>query len=94
MLHLLFSGGFFNGWFWHPDRTGNGYNSWSGILGSFLFSLPGWVFGLIMWLRHKNCHVKGCKSFHTQSDPDHGWPACIRHHSQKHKLGKDPNATL
>jgi hypothetical protein len=82
-------GGIFNGYFWHP-LAGNGYQFWSGIAGSFLTSLPGWLTAALLFTRHQNCHVKGCLR-HGHPDPLHGWPACKKHHSQADSLGSAPN---
>lgn len=66
MLHVLAF------WFWHPmdegtgstcsatNHTGCGYAGWSGWLGSFLTSLPGWFIALAMFLRVHNCHEPRC----------------------------------
>ena len=43
----------------------------------------------VMFLRHHNCHVKGCWRL-GHIDAEHGHPACRRHHSQAHKLGAAP----
>jgi hypothetical protein len=57
-------------WFWHPLGycTGTphqvmlckGYNAWSGIQGSFLTNLPGWLAALALLWFHHNCHEPGC----------------------------------
>lgn len=50
---------FFHGFFFHP-LFGKGYQFWSGIAGSFLTSIPGWLVALWVYLRSQNCHEKGC----------------------------------
>jgi hypothetical protein len=68
-------------YFWHPDRPGNGYNTWSGIAGSFLTSVPGWVAVVLLYVWHHNCHVKGCWRLSWHPSDDHGGhPVCKRHH--------------
>lgn len=82
-------GGVFSGYFFHP-LYGDGYQFWSGIAGSFLTSLPGWLVAGAMFLRHKNCHVKGCyRPGHI--DPAVHAPACKKHHSLGHLHGSAPN---
>lgn len=74
-------------WHWLLHYTGgdNGSGPWylelSGFVGDLVFVGAGW--GIV---RKHNCHVKGCWRL-GHPDPDHGWPACRRHHSQAHKLG-------
>lgn len=60
---------------------GRGYQFWSGIgSGSPILA------GLVIGVRHRNCHVKGCwRLGHT--DPEHGHPACRVHHSKRAQLG-------
>jgi hypothetical protein len=83
-------GGFFSGFFWHPLH-GNGYQFWSGIAGSFLTSLPGWLVAIGLMARKHNCHVKRCPSVITHHDPAVHAPACKRHHSHRHLRGSVPN---
>jgi hypothetical protein len=66
----------------HP-LAGNGYQFWSGI-GSDAgeAALLG---GVVVLLRHRNCHVKGCWRL-GHLDPEHGHPACRRHHSKADRL--------
>lgn len=80
----------FHGYFFHPLH-GTGYQFWSGIAGSFLTSIPGWLVAFFLFIRARNCHVKGCKSFHTAVDPEHGWHACVRHHTKRDAIGVDPH---
>lgn len=62
------------------------YDFWSGF-GPVLFGQLPILGALIVHFRHQNCHVKGCwRLGHT--DPKHGFPACKKHHSLSHKLGK------
>ena len=61
---------------------GDGYQFWSGIgSGSPLLA------GVYLGIRSHNCHVKGCRSFRTAVDPEHGWRACKDHHSRGHLHG-------
>ena len=63
---------------------GNGYQFWSGI-GSDFGELT-IITGGVLLFRHRNCHVKGCwRLGHT--DPEHGHPACRRHHSRGDMVG-------
>jgi hypothetical protein len=72
----------------HP-LNGNGYQFWSGIGSDF--GEASILTAIIVGLRHRNCHVKGCWHLgHT--DPAHGWPACKTHHSMKDLHGIDPHA--
>jgi len=83
------------GWFWHPLGTATcresythaeairgckGYNFWSGIAGSFIVSLPGWVVAAILFFRRHECHVQRCHHPAWHPHPDHGHPVCKRHH--------------
>ena len=78
-------------WFFHP-LSGDGYQFWSGIAGSFLTSIPGWFIAITLMLRQHNCHVKGCwRRGHI--DPAVHHPACKNHHSHGHLLGEAPSAT-
>jgi hypothetical protein len=87
---------FLGGWFWHPLQAGNGYNFWSGIAGSFATNWinPGILIGGYIFLRHHNCHVKGCKSVLTSQDPAVHAPACKHHHSHGHLQGSVPPHAL
>ena len=88
-------------WLFHPmdtgkgstcsstDHSGCGYAGWSGWMGSVFWSIPQWILLLFLWARHHNCHVKGCLR-RGHPDPEHGHPACKRHHSKAHLLGKEP----
>lgn len=85
-------------WFWHPLGycTGTphqvelckGYNSWSGILGSFIASVPQWLIALALFWRHNNCGHKGCWNT-GHKHPGHGQPMCDIHYDETpHKLRK------
>lgn len=80
-------------WFWHPVasqvcravyktptqvRDCISYNAWSGILGSFLVSVPQWFIAGALIGRHHNCHHKGCWDL-GHKHPVYGWPACKEH---------------
>jgi hypothetical protein len=72
------------GWF---ALNGWGYQFWSGIgSGSPIFVL------LIVGLKKHNCHVHGCYRL-GHVDPEHGFPACQRHHSFGHLHGKAPSTS-
>lgn len=81
--------GVFSGYFFHPLH-GDGYQFWSGIAGSFLTSIPGWIVAAALFLRHQNCHVKGCYR-RGHIDPAVHAPACRHHHSLGHLHGSAPN---
>lgn len=74
-----------NGFFWHPLH-GNGYQFWSGIAGSFLTSIPGWIAVIALYVWHHNCHVKGCPRLSWHPHPDHGHPVCKHHHPNGDEL--------
>jgi hypothetical protein len=64
----------------HQVMLCKGYNFWSGIAGSFAsdwqnLTLP--IMGAL-FLRHHNCHVKGCWRL-GHPHPEHHWPSCRRH---------------
>jgi len=72
----------------HP-LSGDGYQFWSGIGSDF--GEASILTAIIVGFRHRNCHVRGC--WHLgHADPEHGFPACKRHHSKRHLHGLDPNA--
>lgn len=55
----------------HPEH--GGYNFWSGIgSGSPLLA------GIGVYVRHHNCHVRGCFRL-GHAHPEHGHPVCRRH---------------
>lgn len=64
--------------------SGPWYGFWSGY-GGQLTPNPYWLIAVVVLVRHRNCHVKGCWRL-GHADPKHGHPACRRHHSQTHKL--------
>jgi hypothetical protein len=78
-------------WFLHytgiANPAGRWYAFWSGF-GSDLAEIT-LVAGVIAFLRHRNCHVKGCWRL-GHADPEHGWPACRHHHSKADLLGHSP----
>lgn len=80
--------GLFDGYFWHPLH-GDGYQLWSGIAGSFLTSVPGWVAVIYIYVRSHNCHVKGCWRLNWHEHPDHGHPVCRRHHPHSDSVTAD-----
>jgi hypothetical protein len=62
------------------DEAGPGYGFWSGF-GSIIVQ-PGIVVGIVLYLRHHNCHAKGCwrvgKIKHTQDGQE--YLLCKTHH--------------
>lgn len=75
-------------WFLHwtgsDNVSGPQYGFWSGF-GSDIGEVT-LVGAVLAAARHKNCHVKGCWRL-GHIDPDHGHPACRRHHSRADRLG-------
>lgn len=62
------------------------YDFWSGI-GPVLFGQLPILGAIIVHMKQKNCHVKGCWRL-GHADPTHGYPACRKHHSMAHHLGR------
>lgn len=60
-----------------PMNTGKhgAYNFFSGI--GF-----DWMVGVALYLRHHNCHKKGCLWF-GHKHPEHGWPVCREHYDEE-----------
>lgn len=74
-------------WLGLSNASGAQYLAWSGVipaLASFTF-----IGGILVHIKQKNCHVKRCWRL-GHPDPEHGFPACNKHHSQKYKIGVDP----
>lgn len=68
--------------------SGPWYGFWSGF-GSIVVQ-PAMITASVLYLRHQNCHVKGCLRLgHT--DPAVHAPACKRHHTLRHLRGSVPN---
>lgn len=67
------------------NEPGSTYGFWSGFGGS----IPDFLIigSLITLYMHHNCHVKGCPRI-GHIDPKNNHPACKRHHSMRHKLGR------
>ena len=65
---------------WHP-LSGQGYQFWSGIAGSFVMS--GGIF--VFWSKH-NCHEHRCPWLSWHPDAD-GHPVCKKHHGDHPSLG-------
>jgi hypothetical protein len=59
--------------FWHP-LSGNGYQLWSGIMGTVVVSGI-WI---TFWHKH-NCHEHRCLRLSWHEDSD-GHPVCKKHH--------------
>lgn len=67
-------------WFvWHPLH-GDGYQLWSGILGSFLTSVPGWLVAFWLFLRTHNCAAPWCLRLGKHPTADGHHRLCRRHH--------------
>lgn len=67
----------------------NGNSAWYLIPSGQEGDVPLYV-GLVMLIRHRNCHVDGCKRFlRTHNDPAVHAPACRDHHSHGHLHGKE-----
>ncbi len=84
------------GYFWHPLRNGNGYNTWSGWLSDLglvtIFS--GLVFFIVAWWRKHNCHVYRCWRLQWHTHPGHGHPVCRTHHPYAQGRGGHLDASL
>ena len=63
------------------------YDFWSGAATQASLLIAAAAF-----IRHHNCHQKWCLRL-GHVDPEHGHPACRKHHSQAHKLGGDGCST-
>lgn len=87
VAHCVFGHASWWAQFLHPGQLRTpcgGYWFWSG-LGSDISEVT--LIGMaVALLRHRNCHAKGCWRL-GHIDPEHGHPACRRHHSQADKLG-------
>lgn len=68
-----------------------GYNFVSGPLADITIATSA---GTFVWLHVKrhNCHVDGCRSVLTSTDPAVHAPACRTHHSHGHLHGTAPVA--
>ena len=73
----------FDYWAGLTDAADRPYLFWSGI-GSDIGEIT-LLGAIIAAYRHKNCNVKGCWRI-GHIDPEHGHPACRKHHSLRHKL--------
>lgn len=63
------------------------YDFWSGIGPVVFGQLPIFV-SLLVFFRHRNCHVKGCPRLGHPDPVVGGHLACKRHHSHADKLGE------
>jgi hypothetical protein len=60
-----------------------GYWFYSGVGGSFIFSIPSWVIvGWLFFYRH-NCHVHRCLRLQWHVHPESGHPVCKKHHPDR-----------
>lgn len=77
----------------HFTGGDNGSGPWylelSGFVGDVLAVVP-WIAAFWLFLRHHNCHVDGCVSVRTSTDPAVHAPACRRHHSHGAQHGAAP----
>lgn len=96
-------------WLYHPLGLCQGtsrqiiqcqsYNFWSGISGSILATIVGnimsWPMLALVYLRHHNCHHKGCKKL-GHRHPMFGWPACKDHWDERpeHVGVRDPGDVI
>jgi hypothetical protein len=68
-----------NWWWWGKhligieSASGATYLFWSGFVGDLAI-----IWAVVMWYRHRNCHVKGCPRL-GHADPEHGHPTCRIH---------------
>lgn len=66
-------------WFLHitgiDTQQSRFYDFWSGIATQMTV-----IGAVVVHVRHKNCHVKGCWRL-GQIDPENHHPACRKHHS-------------
>ena len=78
MLHDLIH------WIGGDSANGTPYLIWSGIVGDAAL-----VGAVIAFIRHKNCHVKGCPRLgrHTVQGTDH--VVCRKHHPQDTPTAQD-----
>ena len=77
MIHWLSTA--INTYLAHPLKA-NGYQFWSG-LGSDLSEIT--LIGIALeWLKHHNCHEKGCWRLGHVS-PVHGQPVCWKHRPRR-----------
>ena len=60
------------------ESASRSYNFWSGF-GSDIGEVT-LITGVIIGLRHINCHVTGCKRVRTHLVPGTPYRACRRHH--------------
>ena len=71
-------------WYWIEVHTGTVnesgpyYGFWSGF-GSDIGEVT-LLGGIIVGLRHINCHVTGCRRIRTHPVPDTPYRACRKHH--------------
>lgn len=77
----------------HYTGGDDGNSPWylepSGFVSLVFTLVPLWV-GVIVFLRHHNCHVDGCRSVRTSLDPAVHAPACRTHHSHGKLHGRAP----
>ncbi len=71
-------------WTGSDNVSGPYYGFWSGF-GSDLGEVA-LLGSMIALFRHRNCNVKGCWRL-GHIDPEHGHPACRKHHSKRDSLG-------
>jgi hypothetical protein len=57
------------------NEAGPGYGFWSGFAGDLTL-----ITGATVYLRHRNCHVKGCKAIRTHPVLGTPYIACRKHH--------------
>lgn len=72
MLHFLYF------WLGLSNASGSQYLFWSGFFGDI--TIMGGCLAYLVHIRSLNCHVKGCKRFHTFPVPGTPFRACKLHH--------------
>jgi len=70
----------------HYTGGDNGSGPWYLELSGSVGDIPLFAAAIVLIRKH-NCHVKGCTSIITHTDPEVHAPACKRHHSLRHKRG-------
>jgi len=66
------------------NESGPAYGFWSGFGGSIPDFLI--ISSIIIFLIHKNCHIKGCKRLGHPNQ--HGIVYCKRHNPMRHTIGR------
>lgn len=59
---------------------GDGYQVWSGILGSFIMPRLDVLAGLALWWHRHNCHAQGCYRIGRHPVAGTQFVVCAHHH--------------